>query len=569
MVKPSIRFIAIAGIVLLGAIARGGDASENEAQCSPSWAADAIWYQVFVGRFCNGSPDNDPAHVAPWEEDWAHLLPGESGTLRVRLLERCYGGDLQGLRSKFAYLKRLGVNTLYLSPIFRGTSEHKYDTIDHRHIDDGFAVLSDGRMARPETVDPNSWQWTKSDRLFLEVLEEAHEAGFRVVVDGVFNHVGRECWAFKDVLEKGQESQYRDWFAIDDFGPPVVYTGWDRPNGDMPEFNRAGGEYPAAVVEYLLNVVTRWMDPNGDGDPRDGVDGWRLDAAEKVPSSFWRAFRKTVKRINPEAIIVGEIWTEAHAWLGGDQFDSVTSYMFSNTVMGYVAQSGRKRKATELADELIGLGAGHSECVGLGMVNLLGSHDTERAVSMIVDPLNHLEGPSGRIPRRDVLRPDDDAFRRLRLGALLQFSLPGCPIIYYGDEVGMFGGRDPYCRGPMWWNREGVSARREGLLEYYRSLCKLRRSTEELRRGDFRIILADDARRLMSFSRRNSGGEVVVVVNFDEKSHEVSLSMGSGVRVKRWLFGVEGEGSDGLKDEGGRISVQCAPLSGVVGRLAR
>jgi cyclomaltodextrinase len=523
--------IVLASCVLGGVGAAAGEAPAVDGSNSdvPDWAADAIWYQILVSRFCNGSRENDLPGTRPWTADWAQLEPGESPPLRERLFFRRYGGDLQGLQSKLPYLRDLGVNTLYLNPIFQGASEHKYDTADHRHVDDSYGIAASRRRLSGETEHPDTWQWSDSDRVFLEFLAAAHRDGFRVVLDGVFSHAGQEFWAWQDVRANGRRSRYAHWFDVTHWGPPMQWRAWDRANGDLPNFRRQGDGLDPDIEAYLFAVVRRWMDPDRDGDPSDGIDGWRLDAAETVPPGFWRRLRRVVKSVNPDAILVGEIWTDAGAWLGGDQFDSVTNYRFSDPLVQFFKQGDGGVAPSALAEELAALRDAHPWPTTLAMLNLFGSHDTERAVTMLVDPVRYRPssgGVPGRIPRRDTLRPDEDAFRRMKLAALLQFTYAGAPVIYYGDEVGMYGGDDPFCRAPMWWPETCPPDYRTDLLHFYQALCHLRRQHVELRRGRVHWVLADDARRLLAFSRRYQGRETVVVINGDTRFHAPVLAMG-------------------------------------------
>ncbi len=350
----------------------------------PAWAVDACWYQVFVSRFCNGDAANDPPDTWPWTADWLRQPP-DGTPQREELFFRRYGGDLAGLGQRLGYLRSLGVNTVYLNPVFAASSQHKYDTDDYRHIDDTYGVAGAmGRIAG-ETHDPTTWQWTDSDRLFLDVLANAHRLGMRVVLDGVFNHVGRGFWAFRDVVRRGRQSPYAGWFDITDFGPPLQWNGWDGPNGNLVRFARAGDGLAAPVEEHLLAVTRRWMDPDGDGDPSDGIDGWRLDAAEQVDHGFWRRWRQAVKSTNPEAFIVGEIWINPADWLG-DQFDVVTNYRLARAVVRFCRPGTEDYTATRFAAELEALARQFEPDRTLAMVNVLGTHDTDRLVSMMANP---------------------------------------------------------------------------------------------------------------------------------------------------------------------------------------
>ncbi|MCP4247144.1 MAG: DUF3459 domain-containing protein [bacterium] len=512
----------------------------------PTWAADACWYQVFVARFCNGQPENDPPHTHRWTADWLQPPAGAAPPKRTELFFRRYGGDLQGLRQRLDYLRELGVNALYLNPVFAARSEHKYEATDFRHIDDTFGVAGAMDALSGENTDPSTWQWSASDRVFLDFLADAHgrptgtsadsrsaaTPAMRVVIDGVFNHVGRDFWAFRDVAERGRASPYATWFEITDFGPPMKWNAWDGPNGDLVRFARSGDGLHPEVEQHLFAITRRWMDPDGDGDPSDGVDGWRLDAAEEVPHGFWKRWRQVVKSINPEALILGELWQNPADWLAGDEFDVVTNYRVARAVVRFCRPGAEGYTPTRLAAHLGALANQFDRPWTLAMVNVLGSHDTDRPVSMLANPRRRYDrdnDPGTGTPPYDAGRPDDEAYARLRLAAVLQFTLPGAPMIYYGDEVGMYGADDPLCRAPMWWpgiddpDRAGY---RRDLLAFYRHLIRLRRELTPLRHGDFHVLLADDARRVFAFSRTGQGQRIVVAINGSGRDQRVRLTAG-------------------------------------------
>lgn len=493
----------------------------------PDWMADAIWYQVFLARFANGDASNDPPGTLAWTHDWARLMDGERPPLRQNLFFRRYGGDLVGLRKRLDHIQELGANTLYLNPVFSARSEHKYDTADHRHIDDTFGVKDSRLRLGPETEDPATWGFSESDRLFLDLLADAHSRGMRVVLDGVFNHVGQEFWAWQDVLKKGRDSRYAHWFAVTDWGPPLQWKAWDGPNGHLVEFRQSEDGLEPEVEQYLFAVLRRWMDPDGDGDPADGVDGWRLDAAEKVPHGFWRRFRREVKRINPDAAILGEIWTDATPWVSGDQFDAVTNYPFSAQVIEFLNRDASYSRATRFVDRLGELKRRHDWATTCAMANLLGSHDTPRSVTMLYDAALHpvVVQASRRVSSADTLHPGDEAFRRLGLAALLQYTWVGAPMIYHGDEFGMYGGNDPFCRAPMWWPEHSPPELQSDLQRFYRTLGRLRNERIELRRGSCRVLLADDSRRVLAFARTLNGQETIVVVNASYKAIDAVINL--------------------------------------------
>ncbi|MCS7049681.1 MAG: alpha-amylase family glycosyl hydrolase, partial [Verrucomicrobiae bacterium] len=343
---------------------------------TPEWAKHVVWYQIFPDRFANGTRENDPPRALPWKWDWYQFAaweqPNEDRTFSPDWYNRWFGGDFQGIIQRLGYLRDLGVTALYLCPVFEARSYHGYDTTDYRHIMRWFGF----RESFPvETLDPSTWQWTKSDRLFLEFLQRARAAGMKVIVDGVFNHMGRDSFALQDVLTNGAQSIYADWFDVTDWGPPVRYNSWDG-GGWMPNFrkNQRHGIASPSAREYLLNITRRWMDPNGDGDPSDGVDGWRLDVAADIPAAFWRDWRKFVKSINPNAYIVGEHWGEPVDHLRGDQWDATMNYAFAVRAIRFFIDRDRKITASEFDRQLRELREKYPLQVNLVMQNLFDSH---------------------------------------------------------------------------------------------------------------------------------------------------------------------------------------------------
>lgn len=553
-------------------------AQTNSPQRSPSedaalqWAQDAIWYQVFVSRFCNGDSTNDRPDTFPWTPDWLGQ-PADAPPQRTDLYARRYGGDLQGLISKLPYLRDLGVNTLYLNPVFTAETEHKYDATDFRHVDDSFGVAGAMKELSGESADPSTWKWSASDVLFRRFLRDAHDMGFRVVIDGVFNHVGRNFWAFQDVRKKGEASQFAHWFDITSFDP-LTWNAWDGPNGHLVKLARNNETLVPDVEKHIFDITKRWMDPDGDGDPSDGIDGWRLDAAEQVPHGFWQRWRKHVKAINPNALIVGEIWLPPDHWLAGDQFDVVTHYDFATAVTGYLRRDQSLIRTTQFSRQLDDLACRFDPLRSRSMVNLLGSHDTDRAVSMLMNPGRRFDSqnlPGAGDPPYESGKPGETDFARLRLAAVLQFTQVGAPMIYYGDEVGMYGADDPYCRAPMWWEDYGTEYAtkiRQDLRAFYRGLCNFRKTNETLRRGDYRPVLADDARSLFAFERSYQTGRVVVVANASEKVQNVNLTIGNpsqAVNVLR-LTSIKGafpaQQNDSQQcDSNGQLRLELQPLS--------
>src|SRR6266542_3449379 len=387
----------------------------------PSWVADAVFYEVFPERFRNGDPRNDPKpndlrgawpqeavrgwQVTPWTADWYRLQPWEKATGKDfywNAQTRRYGGDLQGLLERLDYLHSLGVNAICLNPIFEAPSIHKYDPSYLHHVDNNFGPDPEGDRviwATENPSDPATWKWTSADRLFLRLVQECHRRQIKVVLDGTFNRVGATFWAFRDVRARGASSRYAGWFAIKAFDDPKTpadefdYQGFGGLR-ELPELRTEGGTLAAPVRDHLRAVVRRWGDPNGDGDPSDGIDGWRLDAADRVPHGFWKEFRRSVLAINHEAFLVGEVFWEdwdfnkmwdPAPWLKGDELDAVMNYRLAAAARAFFLDRQNAIAASELDARLAALAPARRE-TALAMLNLLDTHDTDRLASQAVNP---------------------------------------------------------------------------------------------------------------------------------------------------------------------------------------
>jgi cyclomaltodextrinase / maltogenic alpha-amylase / neopullulanase len=550
----------------------------------PAWAADAIWYQVFPERFRNGDPRNDPKpadlrgawpheplrdwRVSPWTADWYLLQPWEKANghdFFWNAQVRRYGGDLQGVLEKLDHIQSLGVNAIYLNPIFESPSLHKYDTAFFHHVDGDFGPDPEGDRiirATENPADPATWKWTAADRLFLRLVQECHRRQIRVILDGVFSHVGLTFWAFRDVRSKGAASKFAGWFQVSRFDDPktpqddMEYASW---NGvrELPELRREGSTLAAGPRDHIRAIVKRWGDPNGDGDPSDGVDGWRLDAADRVGHGFWKEFRRSVVGLNPEAYLVGEVFWEDFAanrmfnpepWLRGDEFDAVMNYRWAEVVKAFFTNRQAAITASDFDAHLSSLRASLSPETMLAMMNLLDSHDTDRFASMIVNPdrpYDHQASPKDE-PKYEVRAPREDEWRRLRLVAAFQFAYPGAPHILYGTEAGMWGADDPDDRKPMVWREAryddeashplGQPRKRdpvrfdEELYKYYQTLGKARASQPALARGSFETILADDVHRAFAFSRTLDPDRVVAVFNAGDRELRIEVAFAEAAR---------------------------------------
>jgi cyclomaltodextrinase / maltogenic alpha-amylase / neopullulanase len=454
----------------------------------PDWVRDAVFYQIFPDRFASSERVPKPGALESWDSP-----PTRNGFK---------GGDLLGVAEHLDDLQELGITALYLCPIFASASNHRYTTFDYEIVDQ----LLGGNAA------------------LGELLDAAHERGMRVVLDGVFNHAGRGFWPFYHVLENGSGSPYRDWFYLDPevqagrreltaypgraevdamhrlrddqklpFSPaghdPLAASGadadasesglasrrilgykawWD--HAALPKLNHSN----PLVREYVYAIVERWL--------RFGIDGWRLDAPQEVAvPGFWEELRRRVRAVNPEAYLVGEIWTPGPEWLAGDRFDGLMNYPLAEAILSFsgagrldeqlvaktheYAQHVRAIDGPEFARQLSGVMARYAPEVTSVQLNLLDSHDTPRVISLV-------SGDTASV----------------RLAFFLLMTLPGAPCIYYGDEVGLAGLEDPDCRRGFPWN---AAAQDGSLRSFTAGLIGLRHATPVLRRGRFEVLEAD------------------------------------------------------------------------------
>lgn len=418
----------------------------------PAWAKDAIFYQIFPERFANGDPSNDPPNVEPW-----------GGEPKVH---NYFGGDLKGIIDHLDYISALGVNCLYLNPIFWSTSNHKYHAKDYFKID-------------PHLGD---------ESVFKHLVNACHARGIRIILDGVFNHTGVDFFAFEDVKKHGKNSRYVKWFNIYNFPvssprKPNYECWWNL--GELPKLM----VHEPEVRRYLFKVTEYWM--------KFGIDGWRLDVPNEISHAFWIEWRKLVKSLNPEAYIVGEIWDDGSSWLQGDQFDAVMNYRFRRSCVEFFAK--RTMTPSEFDRSLARTRALYPDEVNYVLQNLLGSHDTERFLT--------------------VCNGNKAA---MKLAWLFQMTYIGAPMVYYGDEVGMTGGKDPGCRGTMIWDEDKQD--RE-LLAEIKVLIKIRNQYSVFRLGTFASVLVDDDRLLFGFTRNNpiEGTQALVILNNSDDMQEVDL----------------------------------------------
>lgn len=550
----------------------------------PNWVSDAVWYQIFPERFRNGDPTNDPPlrsqwycwphdttgpwKVHPWTSDWYALQPWEEANgkgLNWNITRRRYGGDLQGVMEKIPYLKSLGINAIYFNPVFMAPSAHKYDAVLYHHIDPylGPNPNKDLRlMAAENPSDPSTWQWTSADKLALRLIDSLHKVGIRVIFDGVFNHMGVGSFPFLDIEQSGAQSIYRDWFSIKQFpdaatGQKLEYDGWFGVK-DLPEIREDEQGIVKGPKEYIFACTKRWMDPNGDGKPHDGIDGWRLDVAFCVKHAFWKDWRTHVKAINPEAYLTAEVIDSIPVlkpYLEGDEFDAVMNYNVGFLMADFFLGSD-PLKPSQFAAKLETL----RNALGTDphwMMNLFDSHDTNRMASHIVNKNKvkyHEWGAyfnwSRALEHPDYLtRKPTAAERKIQRQMLaFMFSYLGSPMLYYGTEAGMWGANDPDCRKPMLWDDLAMEAElldAQGkvhppgdenrfdaeLFTFCKKLISIRKTHRELRRGQIQVVLSDDKNRILGF--RRSLDTMQVVAYFHTGTARQTLYVPSQA-VTRW-----------------------------------
>ena len=551
----------------------------------PVWAKDAVWYQIFPERFRDGDAKNNPGRsslewpvtpsekwkLSSWTGDWyardewekERDRPGGDQTqgfykVKSGVYDRRYGGDLQGVVDKLDYLKDLGINAIYFNPVFYARSLHKYDGNTYHHIDPYFGPdpKGDFEIMDSETADPATWKWTAADKLFLELLKKAHDRGMKVVIDGVFNHSGRDFFAFVDLRKNGKASPYTGWYQIVSYDDPATarnefdYRGWWGYKS-LPTYAATPDKKDMAPgpKEYIFNATRRWMDPDGNGNPKDGIDGWRLDVADERPAKFWADWNALVLSLNPQAYTTAEVWTDPRPMIEHGNFSATMNYYgFAIPATGFLVNGNvPASKFGKMIDERR---SALSPAIACAMMNMMNSHDTDRIASMIVnrqnsgDPNNikfNSENNARDSKTYKIRKPDETERAIQRLVALFQFTYVGAPMIYYGDEAGMWGGQDPDCRMPMVWpdktyDPQAIDPRGtprapdevkfdSALHDYYKSLVALRNANPVLREGEYRQLGAFDDKKSFVFQRDLGGKALVVALNRSESPQTLEVAL--------------------------------------------
>lgn len=552
---------------------------------TPQWAKGAVMYQIYVDRFCNGDPSNDVesneycyiGEPVRRVEDWGRY----PASMDVRDF---YGGDLQGVIDKMDYLQDLGVEVIYFNPLFVSPSNHKYDIQDYdyidphlgRIVDDKGELLAEGQRENRQAARyinrvTNLVNLEASNRLFIELVEEAHRRGIRVIMDGVFNHCGSfNKWLDRERIyenvpgyEKGAyvsaDSPYRNYFRFyneNDWPYNGAYDGWWGHN-TLPKLNYEGS---AELVDYILRIGKKWVSPPFN------ADGWRLDVAADLGFSqefnhqFWQKFRKAVKEANPEALILAEHYGNARDWLQGNEWDTVMNYdAFMEPLTWFL--TGMEKHSDDFREDLLGnaesfWGAMFHHGASFTMpswqvaMNELSNHDHSRFLTRT----NH------RVGRTDSAGPAaaEQGINKavFREAVLIQMTWVGAPTIYYGDEAGVCGFTDPDSRRTYPWGNED-----HALIDFHKRLIRIRRENDELRIGSIKHV--DGDYNFLAYGRFHRNGQCLIVVNNNDYPIERQLfvwELGTPKHgVMRALIWTDANGcSEGQKFQvtGGKIRLQ-------------
>lgn len=404
----------------------------------PQWLKESVAYQIFPDSFAQGKGQMEPH---PEKRTTADGI-----TVSSRL-----GGTLRGVIQNLPYLKELGINLLYLNPIFTALSYHKYDIVDYYHIDPCLGT----------------------DQEFRELVSRCHDMGIRVMLDLVFNHLSQQHPLFQDVLEKGGTSPYADWFCVHRFPAKDAGGHHYESFAFLEEMPKIHTDHPD-TARYLLDIARYWL-------REYAVDGYRLDVANEVSHSFWRRFRREMEAVRPDVAIIGEVWHEAPEWIGRDQFHAVMNYPLLYAIWGFFGQDSLQ--AQEFSETVGRLALLYRRDNVAAMMNFLDNHDINRFFSIC-----------------------DHQRSRLRLAAAFLLAYVGMPLLFYGDEVGLDGASELEARQPMKWQLDGEE---QELMDWFRCLIQIRRAHPALLRGDFRSAGGDSLTGTVAFWRETEEERVL------------------------------------------------------------
>lgn len=553
---------------------------------TPDWAKGAVVYQIYVDRFCNGDTSNDVVdseyyyqggpveHAGSWDEP-----VGKNDDRKF------YGGDLQGIIDKMDYLEELGVDVLYLNPVFVSPSCHKYDIQDYRHIDPHFgkivqrgeAGLKDGyEQYRKVTTDKANLE--ASDRLFAKLVEEAHKRGMKVILEGVFYGCGawhrfmdkEGIYANSDIpCEKGayqdSNSSYRDYFIFSNPQDPNSYANWWGYNA-YARFNYQGSH---RLYEYILSVAAKWV------SKPYCADGWRLNAASGVGENrewnhrFWREFRNVVKAANPNALIIAEHYGPAKSWLMGGEWDSVMNYdAFMEPVSWFL--TGMEKHSTQYRKEWLGnptifwtsvktAEMNFTNCSEMTAMNELSNHDISRFLTRTSHTVGRIEDMPAQMAEQGVNKAV------MREAVIMQMTWPGSPVIYYGDEAGVCGFTDPDCRRTYPWGHEDKE-----MLAFYKAVIQIRKQNPELKIGSMLTLYAQTY--VTAYARFTQKEQTIIIINCGDTIRDIAMSVWqTGIPAETTVERIMVTTRDGYNGEivelpvhKGKVEVSLLPQSGII-----
>jgi cyclomaltodextrinase / maltogenic alpha-amylase / neopullulanase len=595
-IKKFFLLISVIGFLLAGCVqnqSKRSDPSVKSLASVPAWAKEAIWYQIFVERFRNGDRGNDPApydmygsypekipenwKITPWGHDWYSREPWLDSVkvngFYSKIQARRYGGDLQGVLDEMDYIQSLGVTAIYFNPLNDSPSLHKYDARNYAHIDRNFGPDPKGDVMIMDSEthdDPATWKWTSADKLFLKVVDEFHKRGIRVIMDYSWNHTGKEFWALNDIRKNGKNSKFADWYNIIQFDDPSTsndefkYEGWGGNNPYMPVFRKdiippddkimpfEGNLHSESLKQHIFSVARRWLDPDADGNPADGVDGFRLDVAGEVPMGFWREYRKVVRDVNPDAYLIGEIWwlewpdklLDPKAFLQGDQYDAIMNYRWYRIARGFFGQADPILTPAGFVQGIHQINRGIKIENLQAMMNVTSSHDSPRlSTSLYNKTMDKYNAKPSDNPDYKINRPDQLTRKEQILLLIHQYTFLGAPQIWNGEEVGMWGADDPDCRKPMIWDDLVYEDERAdfdpsktrpidvvrpdtALRSFYKKLCMMRKENPVLVYGDLSFTVVDDEKMVLAYNRRLGNNEIVAIFNRSDKQVIVNVRTG-------------------------------------------
>ena len=442
----------------------------------PSWYREGIIYQIFVDRFFNGeeegkvlNPKKNTFIYGNWDDSPMYIKDMSGNIVRWDF----YGGNLLGVKKKLKYIKSLGVSVIYFNPIFDSPSCHKYDTGDYEKIDPMFG----------------------DEEIFKDLCREAEKLGMRIILDGVFSHTGSDSKYFNkfgnyDSLGAYQslQSPYYRWYRFNDY-PKLYETWWGFSN--MPNVDELNPSYLDYIIRNKNSVIEKWL--------KLGAGGWRLDVADELPDEFIKILKKKLKEVKSDGVLIGEVWEVAsnmvsynrkREYLFGNELDSVTNYplrqIILDLVRNYIGSKYFIRKYLSLKEN-------YPKEYFYSTMNMLGNHDTERVLTMLNNNVN-----------------------LLKEAVVIQMTLPGVPLIYYGDEAGLTGGKDPDNRKSYPWGKEN-----KDILEFYKKISAIRVGEEALKSGEIEFL--ENNNGILGYERILNSDRIIIVVNMMEKEENILI----------------------------------------------